>query len=260
MLPLDLSCLRRRAALVASALTLVSTAACSDAATTPLSPAVPTSASSAIGSTGASAIYDTPPVIDGVMGPGEWDGAEASKFPVWVPGDILFPSSSATVYVGRDPSYMYLALVLDRNSPFHSNDHVSFEFDIDHDGNAETGDDIVGIYALSQSPFDNYRFKVGMLVASDEAGGGANNAIGRFKATGSKGVVEIRKEINSTDDAHDFSIDNDGGGYITMGMRAMVALERNPHDSGLYVRSWEPGYSTYCTLIVARRRVEISCP
>lgn len=260
MLLLNLSRRGRQAAVVAGTLTLASTAACSGDATAPHPRTIRTSASSTVGSPSASAIYDTPPDIDGVMDPGEWDGAQSSTFPVWIPGDIVFPSSSATVYVGRDPDYMYLALVLDRNGAFHSNDHVSFDFDHDNDGTAENGDDIVGVYANSQSPFDSYRFWGGMLVGADEDGGGANNAIGRFKATGSKGVVEIRKEIDSMDDAHDFSIDNDGGGYITMGMRTMVALERNPPGSASYARSWEPGPSAYCRLIVGRRRVEISCP
>jgi len=246
---------------MAGVTTAVSTAACSDGAVAPHPTRVTASASSAVGPTGSYAIYDTPPVIDGVMDPGEWNGAEWSTFPVWIPGDIMFPSSTATVYVGRDPSYMYLALTFDRNSPFRSNDHVSFEFDRDHDGVAETGDDIVGIYATSQSPFDNYRFKAGMFVASDESNGGANNAIGRFKTSGGKGVIEIRKEMNSADVAHDFSIDNaGGGGYVTMGMRTMIALEKGQPGSATYDRSWEPGYSTYCTLLVARRRVEISCP
>jgi hypothetical protein len=203
-----------------------------------------------------------PPVIDGVLSPNEWDGAATMTFRVMLPSTA--GAVPAKAYVTHDKQYLYLAVTFDRTSAFHDADFLGFEFDNDNDGITEDGDDIVltssGIPVNTQwSAGDFYRFNNGAYNQSDLVGGGAVNAITAWGVTGTTGVFEIRKELDSSDDAHDFSIDPSMGA-ITVGLRAQVSLEANPVGSGVLLDTLYPSLTTFCQLTISKKATSLTCP
>ena len=255
MLSLHLTHTRRRAGIAAGIIALVATAACSDDVTAPRPTLAGASASSTIDLSGVPILIKLPPVADGVLKPGEYDGGASFSFPLKLAGDVFGFSSSATAYVKHDNEYLYLAVTFDRKSPFRSGDHVAFEFDIDHDGDAENGDDIVGLHANSSGAWDFYRFDNGKRNQADVADGGWNDATGAFGAVGTKGVFEIRKELNSGDHLHDIGIYTSTGA-VRVGLQTMVALEAG---RGTYVRTFKPGAMAYCDLLIGQNFTTYEC-
>jgi hypothetical protein len=231
-------------------------AACSDAsAPTATSPRTVDAANLAKNST-------VPPVIDGVLSPNEWDGAATMSFRVMLPSTE--GAVPAKAYITHDKQYLYLAVTFDRTSPFHDADFLGFEFDNDNDGITDDGDDIVltssGIPVNTQSlAGDFYRFNNGAYNQSDLAGGGAINAITAWGVMGTTGVFEIRKELDSSDNAHDFSIDPSLGA-VTVGVRAQVSLEANPVGSGVLLDTSYPSQTTFCQLTIAKKATSLTCP
>jgi hypothetical protein len=198
------------------------------------------------------------PLVDGKLTPGEYATGDSIPFRVVVP--TTAGAVPAWAYVTHDKQYMYLAITFDRTTPFHTNDLAGFEFDNDNDGISEDGDDLVFTSALSpqnvQFPgADFYRFNGGAANQSDPV----INTISAFGTVGTKGVFEMRHELNSTDDAHDFSI-NLALAPVTLGMRIQVSLERDPVGSEVWVHTFKPGETTYCQLTIGKKTTSISCP
>ena len=259
MLSLLISRVGRRAVVVAGAVAVVSTVACGDDVTAPKSAAVIPSASSAI-DIGNPLPALMPPVADGVITTGEYPTDQSFTMPVKLPGQVLGFGSVATVYVTHDQTYLYLAVTFDRKSPFRSTDHVSFEWDLDHDGDSENGDDIVGLHAFASGAWDYYRYNGGMYNKSDNADGGTNDAIGAFGVVGTTGVFEIRKELNSGDHLHDMGVYFATGAKL-LGMRTMIALESAGRpELGSLVRSWSPSQTGYCELMMGKKFTTFECP
>ena len=252
----------RRTALVAGV--LLTTAACSDDATAPQPARLP-SGISAVDNPDLAKIAAIPPVVDGTFSAGEYDGAAVIKFAANLPPSALGTGvTSVTTFVTHDGTYLYLATVFDRKSPFHPVDRVGYEFDNDNDGVRENGDDILitGAFAgpnVVSSGADYYRWNNGVSNQSDAATGGTIDVISAWGATGTKGVFETRHPLNSADDAHDFSI-NPQNGAVTVGMEIMVALELNPVGSGAFVTSFKPSSTTYCQLTIGKKITSVSCP
>jgi len=259
MLTVRLTSNSRRAALVAGV--ILSAVACADEPTAPMRAAhVPSGISAVDNPDLIKLFYLLPPVIDGKIGQNEWAGAATLSFMATLPGGA--GQSPVTVYVKHDKTYLYLATVFDRMSPFHAFDRVAFEFDADNDGKSENGDDIVMVGAQTpqnvQGPtFDFFRYQGGYQNANDVGGGGTVDALGAWGATGTKGVFEIRHPLNSADDLHDLNVDLSNG-PVTVGMRTMVQLEEEPVGSYVVARSYLP-YGKYCKLTIGPG-TSLSCP
>ena len=256
------SLIARRTALLAGV--LLSAAACSDDATAPRAARLP-SGISAVDNPDLGKIAVIPPVVDGKFGPGEYDGAAVFKFAATLPPSALGTGvTPVTVFITHDGTYLYIATVFDRKSPFHPWDRVGYEFDNDNDGIRENGDDIL-ITGASAGPnvvhpgADFYRWNNGVSNQSDAATGGTIDVISAWGAVGTKGVFETRHPLNSLDDAHDFSIDPVNGA-VTVGMETMVALELNPVGSGSYATTFKPSATTYCQLTIGKKTTSVTCP
>jgi hypothetical protein len=252
----------RRTALLAGV--LLSAAACSDDATGPQPARLP-SGISAVDNPDLVKIAAIPPVVDGTFSPGEYDGAAVIKYVANTPPSALGTGvTSVSTFVTHDGTYLYIATVFDRKSPFHPADRVGYEFDSDNDGVRENGDDIL-ITGASGSPHvvypgaDFYRWNNGVSNQSDAATGGTIDVISAWGAVGTKGVFETRHPLNSADDTHDFSI-NPLTGAVTVGMEIMVALELNPVGSGTFVSSFKPSSTTYCQLTIGKKTTSVTCP
>ena len=255
MTSLGFSLIGRRAAVVAGAVAIVSTGACSDDATAPRPAAAPAAAN--LGKGGVAT-----PRIDGILSPGEWDAA------VRIPFRVLLPTpeggAPATAFVTHDREYLYLAVTFDRMSPFHGNDIIGFEFDNDNDGIREDGDDILiaspSIPQNTEWPgADYYRFNGGAWNQGDAVGGGTTDVISAWGTVGTIGVFEIRHDLNSSDNAHDFSIDLSVA-PVTLGMQIGVSLEADPVGSGITVDTYKPTFTTYCSLTLGKKTTAVTCP
>jgi len=230
--------------------------ACSDAST-PTSPNA-----SAANAPNLGKIVVVPPAIDGVMSPGEWDGAATIPFRLYVPGPA--GAVPATAYVTHDKASLYLAVTFDRMSPFHPNDFLAFEFDNDNDGIREDGDDILLTFAslpqnVPGAGGDYYRFNGGFDNKSDQLDGGTNDVVTAWGALGTKGVFEIRHPLKSGDAAHDLSIDPSISA-VTVGMEVSASLEADPVGSLVTVPTYYPSLTTYCRLTLTKKATSVTCP
>jgi len=201
-----------------------------------------------------------PPTLDGILTPDEYDDAPNVRFTMFLPDGL--PVSVAAAFT-HDRTDLYLAVNVDRRSAFSPNDIVGFEFDNDNDGVTEDGDDIV--VANPTTPAfvvhpgaDYYRFGGGAFNASDASDGGTIDVSSVFgvSSTGTVGVFEFRHDLNSADDAHDFSIDPVPNPQ-TVGVRIGVSLEVS---AGVYVHSFYPSQTTFCQLTIAKKTTTLSCP
>ena len=171
-----------------------------------------------------------------------------------------------TVSIARDRTYLYLAMRFDRGSPFHANDIVAFEFDNDNDGVREDGDDgiISGpgpILNAAQPGGDVYRThdESSGFAQGDELGGGTNEVIQAYGLSGTIGTFEMRKELNSGDSAHDFTIDPMRVAQ-TVGFLVQVSLEKESPDENTYVHTFKPSFMSYCHLTFTKKSMALSCP
>jgi hypothetical protein len=202
-----------------------------------------------------------PPAADGVIAAGEYADGATFSFMASLPSGGTTP---VTASITRDRRYLYLAVSFDRGSAFHLNDLIAFEFDNDNDGVREDGDDIV-LTGPSLTPNvavpggDFYRFDNGASNRSDEADGGTIDAVSAFGVSGTTGTFEIRHDLDSSDNAHDFSIDTMRGAQ-TVGVIVQVSLESDPEGSNAYVHTFKPSGSTYCQLTIGKKNVAVTCP
>jgi hypothetical protein len=205
-----------------------------------------------------------PPTLDGVIGDGEYDGAATLTFNADLPAGGTTP---VTVYITHDKTYMYLAVTFDRGSAFHLNDVIAFAFDNDNDGVREDGDDIVLTDptdpAFVVHPGADYYFLNGGAANQSDifplSDGGTIDVSSVFGVSGNTGVFEFRHDLNSADDAHDFSIDPIPMAE-TVGVLVEVALEADPAGSNTYTTSFTPSSTTYCHLTIGKKTTTVTCP
>ncbi len=148
--------------------------------------------------------------IDGTMNSGEWDSAGRVSFLVNIPGG----TAPATFYSMSDANNLYLALRIQR--PVMDSVSMVVEFDNDHDGVREAGDDVIVLNTSPFAPpsvFDVFRSpcpfdptNVAGCSGIDTDNGGTMDAIGAASNDGTYTVIEISRPLNSADDAHDFSL------------------------------------------------------
>lgn len=148
--------------------------------------------------------------IDGVMNAGEWNSAGVAHFNANLNGGGVAP---ATVYVMNDGANLYVGLKVENLSAYNFYAlNGAIRFDNDHDGIAETGDDVLYYnYENGVSSFyDVFRFSCGDGAVDceyfeDYTGGTVDGA---SMTTFSDGTLfmEMSHPLDSTDDAHDFSL------------------------------------------------------
>ena len=176
-------------------------------------------------------------VVDGVMSPGEWDNAGQITFQAKLPALEGGGTTPATVYVMNDTHNLYLAVRVQRAQLDPSS--IGFEFDNDHDGIREPGDDALllnGHPIFGSGFFDSVRRTCAgdppgtMYCAPNDAPiGGSNDGEGAAANDGTYSVYELSHPLNSADDANDVSL---GPGQI-VGFQVWVRL---------IVGSWPDGF------------------
>jgi len=142
--------------------------------------------------------------IDGVLSPGEWDAADTINFQANLPADEGGGTTPATLFVMNDANNLYLALRVERTSL--DGGSFFFEFDNDHDGVREPGDEVIGTTTNGATNLDNFR--TGGSSPTDTSDGGTNEGVSGSSNDGTFTVLERSHPLNSADDAHDFSLNN----------------------------------------------------
>jgi len=150
---------------------------------------------------------DTPPTIDGVLAPGEWDDATMIAFtfldPIGNPtghGGLLFVMNN-----GID---LFIALKFGDDDT-HINDCIGIAFDNDNVGPLTTGDDGIGmVYKPPLSFIDTYFLSGGPPGwPEDVIGGGTTDGNGwRKQDAVLTWCYEMSHPLDSLDDTHDFSL------------------------------------------------------
>ena len=132
----------------------------------------------------------TPPAIDGVIGEGEWGGANILDY-----GDGI---GNVTVWVMNDGDNLYIAATLKDSTPG-GIDIIGFAFDADHDGNlTEGGEDGVGIWLANDSDFGidgHYNSSFPLCVEKDVI----RNIDVYTRYDNGNWTVELSKPLNSGD-------------------------------------------------------------
>ncbi len=147
-------------------------------------------------------------VIDGVQSPGEWVTAAKYDFAVNKPASEGGGTAPATLFVMNDGANLYLAVQVARPALDHSS--VTFEFDDNHDGVCENGEDVLVLNSASGF-YDDFRTsQPGSAVCSnapsDVEAGGATNGSGAVRNNGAFSFYEISHPLNSGDTGHDFAL------------------------------------------------------
>jgi hypothetical protein len=176
--------------------------------------------------------------VDGVLSPGEWDGAAHVDFNVNVPAADGGGTTPATLYVMNDETNLFLAVQLKRSS-FGGATNPSFEFDNDHDGVREAGDDVfgmaVGIFQAAELR-DAYFYRC-PWAPPDTAGCSAlDHTDGTTAATndGTYTYVEVSHPLDSGDIGHDLSLQpGDTVGFnVLLRLFALVPSTYSYADTG----------------------------
>ncbi|MGH2472949.1 MAG: hypothetical protein ACRDG6_11175 [Candidatus Limnocylindria bacterium] len=146
--------------------------------------------------------------IDGALGPGEWDHAATQDFVVSLPDGGTTPGR---VYVMNDATQLYLAV---RITGRVGRSSAVFEFDNDHDGIREDGDNATVVNVTEdgrpEGAFDDFRqtcfgFPQACGFLDTDAGGTAD-VVGAATSNDTMSVFEESIPLDSADDAHDFSL------------------------------------------------------
>ena len=189
-----------------------------------------------------SAWADSQPTIDGVHSVGEWDDADCHTNAI--------SSSDLTICVKNDLVNLYVAVEVtnqdysDPNQP--GFDFLNLLFDNDNDGVIETGDDRLGLRYDGAVVSDAFNPNgVPHHSSADSSFGGTNdltaavvhsnpnpNAVGTYTA-------EYQHPLNTTDDAHDFSLVIGD----TVAFAFSMAEGDIPPDYGFYWPSTVPAIS-----------------
>ena len=184
------------------------------------------------------------PTIDGIIDSGEWD--DASKVTATLVAQSL-ESHSATICEKNDATYMYLAVRV-LGDDFHAMDGVFFNFDNNHDGNRQQGDDWLYVLAWTNGlglAEDGY-YNASRGSTSDVGDQGTNDIVGKASHTNISGMgdytFELKHLLDSADDAHDFSLNpND-----TVGVK-MEYDDKNP--GGAQASPW-PASWQYADIVI----------
>jgi hypothetical protein len=143
------------------------------------------------------------------MSPGEWANATSLPFAANLSPAQGGGTTPATFFVMNDQNSLYMAVRIER--PALDMASVGVDFDNDHDGLREPGDEAIlrnvntnGSVAV----FDNYRTpcQFGLCAPVDTTDGGTTDGAGAATNDGVYSIIEFSQPLNSGDDAHDFSL------------------------------------------------------
>ncbi len=148
-------------------------------------------------------------VVDGVFSPGEWDTAAHIDFHLNLPAGGTTP---ATLFVMNDATKLYLGVRIP--GPQIGRGGIAFEFDNDHDGIREQGDNIAAVNATEdgalESSLDGFRDHCGNPNPAcgfrDTDYGGTSDMVGAVTNDGTATFYEYSVILDSADNAHDFSL------------------------------------------------------
>jgi hypothetical protein len=146
--------------------------------------------------------------IDGVLSPGEWNNAGRIDFEALDQGG----PTPATLFVMNDAVNLYLA-VRYAQGRMDSGNSLTYEFDNDGDGLAEEGDDVL-FFKPGTGFVDRFRSSAKPCKLSgpaactfdDAKNRGKNDGAGAFRADGTFAVYEFSHPLDTTNNAHDFSL------------------------------------------------------
>ena len=142
-----------------------------------------------------------PPLIDGNMQPGEWNGATTTEFDVNLPEG---GTTKATLFVQNDATNLYLAVLYQRETADAAH-LLNFEFDNNGNGlGPEPGDDYL-TFTPTSGFSDSHRSLCGVLpvtcVTTDRTDGFAG-----FSIIQGTVVYEFAHPLNSGDVGNDFAL------------------------------------------------------
>ncbi len=151
----------------------------------------------------------SPPPIDGILSPGEWQNSTAIDFNITYSGNLVTPG---ILYVMNDARNLYLAVKIN-DSTFNPGDNLDLFFDNNNTGVLSNGDDALqfDVNALLTSHigfFDEFRLTSDLPTArqEDRAVGGTTDGNGNATGDGSHNYFEISHPLSSGDTGHDFSL------------------------------------------------------
>jgi hypothetical protein len=145
--------------------------------------------------------------VDGRRAPAEWDRAAERVFPV----DFSDGQHPATVYVMNDATQLYVALEIDQPA-LGPSETADLHFDNNHDGDAETGEDILRLSPPGSTAYprggavDMYYDAQTKQIEPDTGDGGTNELRGAVANDGTKTFFEFAHPLDTRDDSHDFSL------------------------------------------------------
>jgi len=151
--------------------------------------------------------------IDGTFGPGEWDKAAQISFLANAPLNDGGGTTPVTLFVMNDATNLYLALKIIRSS-FGGATNPSFEFDNNHNGIVEEGDDLFGMFVGIFSPpqfIDGFRTSqppcpLGLCGLRDSDFGGTNDGTTAATNNGQFTLIELLHPLDGGDHLHDFAL------------------------------------------------------
>jgi len=145
----------------------------------------------------------TAPTIDGNVQAGEWASADTLPFGPFGPGNAY----SGTIYMMNDGTNLYIGVILNGDDDLASDDNARFFFDNDHGAEAspEDGDDDIMSNGLAIDIGDAF-YGSGTWGNWDNLNGGTEDGDARNSRQGSSNMFELSHPLDSTDDAHDFSL------------------------------------------------------
>ena len=180
------------------------------------------------------------PVVDGVLGPGEWDAATPHSFIAQIGGGGV----SATLYVLSHTGTLYLAVALATNDG-QPND-LRVDFDNDGDGAPALGDDAIGL--TTASVFQDLHLTAACLRSrqsscgtDDVRAGGTRDGQGALGQQGTMRVYELAHPLNSGDAGHDLAV----GPGNTFGLFLSLSV-----GNGAQGNTQWPGFRNYLRVTV----------
>ena len=137
----------------------------------------------------------SPPIIDGVISPGEWDDADTESIDFGVPRNGM-------IYVMNDADNLYIAVWVEDNDA-DSGDKVSIYFDNDHSGTTSVvGDDGITF----DIPWFLDLYFGGLGFGTDHPAGTIDGSGARTQDANLDWFFEFSHPLDSDDDAYDFSL------------------------------------------------------
>jgi hypothetical protein len=148
-----------------------------------------------------------PPTINGEILDSEWEKAASVSFHMIIGGNPY----DGTFYVMNDAFNLYVAVKVS-DGTFNPDDATTVYFDNGNDGTYGPGDDSILLYAGPAGFLDRF-VESFPAIKLDTDDGGTTDGSGAAAAHAGFNHFELSHPLNSTDDAHDFSL----GAMMTVG-------------------------------------------